>query len=137
MNRQIWLYSVGFKSVSAHSADKEADMRCLAKYMFKLNAFLNILYASLQKVLAAIFRKVKEISSLCDQSVKLNWIEKFFSHALKQFSDPCKTPFILSLQLKRNCRREAVASLRKSEQNFCNFHLHVNPTFLLIQSRRI
>lgn len=67
------------------------------------------------RVLSEIFCKVKEISPLYKQSVKLDLIVKDFGYALKKFSCPCKEAFIIILQLRRKCRLEALAYLRRAD----------------------
>lgn len=81
-----------------------------------MEAFFRTLHENLQKVSTEIFSKVKEFPFLYEQSVKMKLIEKFFGHAHKKCSNPCQQAFILSLQLGRMFKMEAVPSLWKMDQ---------------------
>lgn len=66
------------KTVLDDLPDKKVDMRYLVRQLLAMNAFLNTLYETLQKVSAEIFSKVKKIISLYEQSVKLDSIKRGF-----------------------------------------------------------
>lgn len=76
-----------------------------------MNAFLNMLYETLQNVPSEIFNKVKEIPLLYE----LNFIETYIWHVLRQFPNPYKEAFNHCMQLRRKCKMEAIISLVKAE----------------------